>query len=159
MRTALFALVLFLLANTAYAGLYEDDRGWYIWEDFQLPSGMIYRALKMIQSKTPDSIEGWIRHYARQYGVDEEILVDLAMCESKMKIDARGDWRSEDKIFLANGLFQFWERTFNAFRKESGMTWLKYDNWKHQTELAAWAWANGKEKHWWNCRKFILASR
>ena len=93
---------------------------------------------------------------AQQYGADHDLLLRIAQCESKLNPNARGDFRSETKEFLAKGLFQFWEKTFFAFRKESRLLHLKYENWKDQAELAAWAFASGKEKHWFNCWKFAI---
>src|SRR3990167_8033262 len=125
---------------------------------FTLPSGLLYWAEIHVAEAAELTLEERIKIYiismAQKYGADSELLLKIASCESKFNPGAAGDWRSETKEFMANNLFQFWRGTFNAFKKESGLLHLKYESWESQAELAAWAFANGKESHWLNCWRF-----
>lgn len=129
-----------------------------IFKWFILPSGLRFFAEVHIAEAAELTLEERIKIYiismAQKYGVDSELLLKIAKCESHFNPSARGDYRSETDTFMARGLFQFWAGTFSAFRKESGLLHLKYDSWESQAELAAWAFANGKEKHWLNCWRF-----
>lgn len=66
----------------------------------------------------------------------------VAYNESGLNPEATGDHG------LAHGLWQFHERTFNAFKKEAEMPYLKYHSYKDQTTLFVWAIKNGKDEHW-----------
>src|SRR3990167_8042973 len=163
MKPIIFLVGFLLFANSAQAQIIEDEKAWYQLKDFILPSGLIYRAKELIQIKTARAeelplqiqIQNWLNSRAEKYGLNKKIFIGVAKCESKFIINAKGDFRSETGEYMAAGIFQFWEKTFNLFREESGMTKLKYDFWQDQVELAGWAFANEKANHWYNCYRFV----
>ena len=168
MKRILLVFVLLLLPHVSDAKIwtlpsgikYEVPDPVKITRWFTLPSGLLYWAEIHVAEAAELTLEERIRIYiismAQKYGADSELLLKIASCESRFNPSAQGDWRSETKEFMANGLFQFWIGTFNTFKKESGLLHLKYDSWEDQAELAAWAFANKKQMHWRNC---YLASR
>jgi len=166
MKSIFIGLFLLLFTNNAQAqGLIENERGWFIKKAFTLPSGLVYEAIHLIQPKVAqaqelplkDQIQNWLNSVAEKYGLNKKIFIGVAHCESKFNINTRGDFRSETGEYLASGIFQFWEKTFNLFREESGMTKLKYDSWQDQVELAGWAFSNDLAHHWFNCHKAVRA--
>lgn len=91
---------------------------------------------------THANIANYLISTAHRYNISTVPYVMIAYAESGLNPKAIGDKG------LARNIFQFHELTFNSFKKEAKMEWLEYDNWKHQAELAAWSFKNGKEEHW-----------
>ena len=167
MRYLIFIGLFVLCASSVEAsftpkeGIVEDDRAWYQWREFKIGDNISYWAIQLVQLKTAyaqadelplsGKIQNFLHSTAEKYGLKKKVFIGVAKCESGFNPKAQGDWRSEEDKYMANGIFQFWENTFDLFKKESGMTKLKYENWEDQVELAGWAFANEKANHWWNC--------
>ena len=164
MNRILLVFVLLLVPYVSQAKFYTLPSGLLfevpepvkIIKKFVLPSGLEWWGIQIAHAadlSLEERIRFWIISMAQEYGANPDLLLRIAECESKFNPNAKGDWRSETKEFMARGLFQFWLGTFNAFKKESGLLYLKYDSWQDQAELAAWGFGNGKERHWLNCLK------
>jgi hypothetical protein len=80
-----------------------------------------------------------------EFGMSEdriEFIQKVVQCESNYQENAVGD---KGKAY---SYFQFWETTFNQFKKIWGHTWLDYDNPEDHIELGMWAFSQGYDKHW-----------
>lgn len=98
------------------------------------------------------STQDLIRQTEIKYGLKSNILLSVLKCESGLlHNEVYGD------NGLAYGIAQFHKPTFEAFKKESGMEWLKYEDEKSQIELAGWAFANKKAYHW-TCWSLLSAN-
>lgn len=90
-------------------------------------------------------IQAIITHYAKHYGVDVQVALAVARCESQYGTLPDGDGG------MAKGLWQYWDDTWNRhykeFHEETGITLIKGDQ-KDDTELAMWAIAHGKGNEW-----------
>ena len=98
----------------------------------------------------PQTIIERIVYWAGFYGANPNLLFDVAFCESRLRPDA---WNKSDPKGGAKSVFQFLQPTFDAFSKEmkfKGDVWNPDDN----IRVAAWAFANGKEKHW-SCYNYL----
>lgn len=86
-----------------------------------------------------------ISHYAYQYGVDVPIALAVARCESQFGTLPDGDGGK------AKGLWQYWDDTwhrhYKEFYKETGIELIK-GNQMDDTQLAMWAFSNGKATEW-----------
>jgi hypothetical protein len=94
-----------------------------------------------------DCVKKMIRYYADMYGVDRDVALKVASCESNFRYNVVGDGGK------AYGVFQFHEPTFREFAESFGNERLEYRNMAHGVELAMWALANGKGAHWTCYRK------
>ncbi len=90
---------------------------------------------------TISCVKHLIAKYAKKYGVDKKLALDIAHCESSFRANVYGDGGR------AFGTFQFHRATFDAFSKELGEVLDYYDN-EDNIKLAMWAFANNKEDHW-----------
>jgi len=88
-----------------------------------------------------------LRAISKSYGMEEDLLVNVAYCESGIRHD--GVWGDDG---LAYGLFQFHKPTFYKFAAE-GMDYYSLDD---QIEVAAWMFANDLESHWTCWRKLYI---
>lgn len=79
--------------------------------------------------------------FAQRYQVNEDLLLDVAYCESRFNQNARGDSGK------AIGIFQFWQGTWDSFSKDFGEI-LDINSVHDQAKLAAWAFSTGKQLHW-----------
>src|SRR3990167_10751709 len=59
----------------------------------------------------------FVHQIAVEYKLPPEKLIGLFACESGWEVLARGDYRSETKEYMANGVAQFWQPTFDKFSK------------------------------------------
>lgn len=116
-------------------------------KEYILPSGLKYVVEYLVpkvqaqEMTLKEQIVLYIKQMAVKYKVDENMLIKVANCESQLNINAIGD---KGKAF---GLYQFWLNTFNLFMKEARFD-FDYKNWRHQSELAAWAFSKGYGYHW-----------
>lgn len=104
------------------------------------------------------TIQEQIEQRAIKYGVDAQLLLAVANCESNFKHkNIYGDGG------LAYGTFQFHEKTFNMFSKEYNIQRSKlglkevdfqYKEFDSQLELFAWAFKNSYSSHW-TCTKIV----
>ena len=97
-------------------------------------------------------IHNYILTMSDIYGANRIEMIGTSNCES--------DWIKRPEYAItaigdkgkAYGLWQFWEKTFDRWSKESKMPQLKYKNWQDQTRLAAWAFSKGERyKDDWVC--------
>lgn len=112
---------------------------------------MIFFPLQRSRAEAPTvelkdmPIQAIITHYAKHYGVDVQVALAVARCESRYGTLPDGD------NGMAKGLWQYWDDTWNRhykeFHEETGITLIK-GNQKDDTELAMWAIANGKGNEW-----------
>lgn len=153
MKRVLLIVGLFLVPTIANAGLIENENGWFLVKDFILPSGLIYQALEMIQPKEPDEIKENIIYWAEKGGINPNLMVNLANCESRLNPYAKGDWRSETKEYKAYGLFQWWASSWKKYNNFFGENYDRY-SWKDQVKLTALVLKKGDWKNWYNCLKF-----
>ena|SRR3990167_10365619 len=95
-------------------------------------------------------------HKAQENNINTVKFVRLIECESQFNKNAKGDFRSEDKTFLANGILQFWRSTWNIQADIYGFKKKDYLDPHKQIELAA---LMIKEKdgwrHWFNCGRSV----
>lgn len=93
-------------------------------------------------------VEKAIWEAAEKYGVDYQEMYDLAWCESRLNIEAKGDSGK------AYGLYQWhldsWKSYAGLFQKESG-TYLQRGLWQDQVEMTAWVISRGETENWRNC--------
>lgn len=121
------------------------------WQWFILPSGAQRWDFKLIPVAKAEvlslqqEIINYIISMAQEYNVRSDVMLRVAKCESNYNPNA---YNPKDPNGGSWGLFQFQKPTFKMFAVESKMNWLEIENWKHQTELASWSFANGKEQHW-----------
>jgi len=87
-------------------------------------------------SLSESAIKGAISYVAINNGLDPEILLSVAQCESGFKVDAVGDSGK------AYGLFQFHKPTFDGFCRGD------YYSAKDQIVCAGEMFANHQESHW-----------
>jgi hypothetical protein len=92
--------------------------------------------------KSRECLIGMIQKYALKYGVDPKLAVDIAICESQLRVDVYGD------NGLAHGVFQFHEATFNLFAKQYGLTNASYWDTSDNVQLAMIAIGRGRGSHW-----------
>lgn len=100
----------------------------------------------VLGSATPDP-KYYIALFAQKYGLNEQMMLDVAKCESGLNQLARGD------SGVAVGIYQFHRGTWDMFSKELGEK-LDIDSVHDQAKLASWSFAHGKERHW-SCWKQI----
>ncbi len=86
-------------------------------------------------------IKDWIVKWSKFYGVDTNLSLEVARCESGFKPSALGDGG------MAYGVYQFWPSTFDLFAQELGEK-LDYHSVEDGIKLANWGLAHGKESHW-----------
>jgi len=95
------------------------------------------------------SPSGYVDKYAKQYGVDANILEKVMLCESNGNINVkRGDGG------LARGVMQFHEGTFNRYSREVGEG-LSYDSYKDQIQVAAYMFSIGQARQWTTYRALM----
>lgn len=93
--------------------------------------------------------------YAKDYDVDPDVLLAVALCESgikQFKADGSVIHNPHDPNSGSWGIFQFQEATFFGWAKERG---LDYDinSTVDQVEMTAWAFSQGRASHWSCWRK------
>jgi len=93
------------------------------------------------------------RLFGLQYDVPVAYLVATMQCESNLSNSAKGDLRNGK--YMANGIAQFWEDTFNKFKAEAGLETLQYYSMIDQINLMAFAFSRGYDSHW-TCAKQVL---
>lgn len=138
MRKILISLLLvFPLITSASSG--------FVWKLFTLPSGLQFWSVQKVYANEKtfrEVIEDYIDLYAPVYKVNPKIIKRVVECESNFNPEAVGD---QGKAY---GVAQFWQKTFDSFKKEAGIEDLEYKNWMHQIDLMFWAFSNGKQNHW-----------
>jgi len=82
-----------------------------------------------------------INRFALEYGVDHNLALSVAKCESGLKPTTSGDGGK------ANGVFQYWKPTFERHSKEFGEE-LNYESPYDQIKLAMWAFSKGYAREW-----------
>lgn len=89
---------------------------------------------------------------AKENQIDPKKFIRLLDCESQLNKNAYGDWRSETKEFMANGIAQFWLDTFIKFAPKYEIK-EKYLDPQGQIKLAAKMISQEKNGiyHWENC--------
>lgn len=87
-----------------------------------------------------------VRAAARKYGISEDYFVGVALCESTMNPSAV-NYNYYAGGGNPTGLFQYLPETFNRLSSRSGITGNILDP-KVQSELTAWAFANGYANEW-----------
>lgn len=85
------------------------------------------------------TIEETIAKYSQIYGAPERLLYSMAMCESNLNPNIKGD------SGLAVGLFQYHDGTWNRMSSYMGETLDKY-SWHDQIKLTAWVAANRPDR-------------
>ena len=91
---------------------------------------------------------------AIEAGINPISFIKLIHCESRFDKTAKGDWRSEDKIYLSKGILQFQKPTYEMFSKKYGLegTWLSPYS---QINLASAMLRDGLWRQWFNCAKSL----
>jgi soluble lytic murein transglycosylase-like protein len=89
-----------------------------------------------------ECVKQLIDFYADFYGVDNELALNIAKCESELRHDAKGDGGK------AYGVFQFHKPTFEEFARAYGDETLDYKNPKDNIKLAMWAISEGRGNNW-----------
>lgn len=90
-------------------------------------------------------IQQIIYYYADMYGVDSEVSLAIAKCESKLSQATIGDNGN------AKGLYQYWDETwlrhYKQFLKETGIE-LDKNSPADNARLANWAIGKGHGREW-----------
>ncbi|MEK6883748.1 MAG: transglycosylase SLT domain-containing protein [Nanoarchaeota archaeon] len=89
---------------------------------------------------------------AQTHNIDSNKFLMLISCESRFDEKAKGDFRSETSEYMANGLLQMWEDTFNHFSqiyKIKGR--YKELNPFTQIDISILMIRDGYVKRWYNC--------
>ncbi len=93
------------------------------------------------------SVKETIAFYAQYHGVSNTELQKVAMCESSLHPNIKGDGGR------AFGIFQYHRPTFDAFSKLMGEK-LDYYSYSDQAKLTAWIWKHyPKYKSHWTCSR------
>lgn len=94
-------------------------------------------------------LEEYVHLMARQYGVSAFQMKVTIECESGWQVDVVNDQEQHsDGYHSSYGLGQFHPKTFAWFADEAGIYIPDIWNPLHQIEAMAWAFANGKQRHW-----------
>ena len=109
-----------------------------------------------VDGKSRDCVVELITKYAKLYDVPQKLALDIASCESGLKIDAKGDGGR------AYGIYQFHKQTFKEFsvkyyKTEELADILDYHDTEDNIKLAMWALSNNKGYHWSCYRKIVAA--
>lgn len=91
---------------------------------------------------------------AELHQIDSNKFLELISCESRFIKNAKGDYRIEEDRYMANGILQFWQGTFNEQAKKYGING-KYTDPYSQIDIATRIIAGGGWRHWQNCMKAI----
>jgi hypothetical protein len=83
---------------------------------------------------------------ARHYGISEDYLVSVAMCESTMNPNAV-NYNYYAGGGNPTGLFQYLPETWSRISSRAGVVGDIYD-YKAQAKVTAWAFANGYAGEW-----------
>lgn len=104
------------------------------------------------------SYQPYFQQYGSAFGVDPNLLANVAKLESSFNPNAINNWDSNAaKGTPSYGLMQFIQPTFESFYRQASQSNpglfknLGAMNWKdpkQQIATAAWAFANGKGSHW-----------
>ena len=100
-----------------------------------------YQQLKIIN---------YVHQTAQMQGIDPNLFLMLASCESKLHPEAKGDYRSETGEFMAAGLYQFWPSTFVNYSKKYNIKGHRLDPYS-SADLAALMIKDGEASQWKNC--------
>lgn len=91
------------------------------------------------------SVQEQITYYANTYGVQPQLALAVARCESQFGKLPDGDNGH------AKGIYQYWddtwERHYKEFNRETGVTLTKGVT-KDDIQLATWAFSTGKASEW-----------
>lgn len=87
----------------------------------------------------------YIHQYAQQYGVSEDLLLKVAICESNLNQSAVN--RNEPNGILSSGIYQYQEPTWLYFNKLYGDE-LDINSYHDQIKRTAQAISDGKGKNW-----------
>jgi soluble lytic murein transglycosylase-like protein len=103
-------------------------------------------------------IKRFIRETAKRYGVNPDMLVEIARRESSFNTKTVNDWDSNARRGTpSKGLFQFIEPTFKAYAKDAkkgdpkawaGIEKMDWLDWRQQTITAAYSISKGKGYAW-----------
>ena len=140
------------IGNGNYLGEFAIGNGIRVW---QVILGGVIKAHAGEMTEEESNIQ-IIKTWADWYDQDRKYLQALAKCESGYDSKA---FNPNDPKGGAYGLFQFLRPTFNSFKKTAKLPDLVYESPSDQARLTAWAHSKGLEKHWFNCRYWILNSR
>lgn len=108
---------------------------------------MVFLPLKRSKAEAPElplkeqSIENVVTYFAKENGVDHELLLKVMECESHGNPNTVGDGGR------SRGIFQIQKPTWDRFTKGMGET-LDYTSSFDQAKVAAWAFANGHGNEW-----------
>jgi len=92
-----------------------------------------------------NDLERQLWEVADKYGLEYDLLYNLAICESGLIHENRwGDRR------LSYGLFQWQEKSWDLYNKKYGLNLDRYKL-EDQTEMTAKVLAEGEEHNWKNC--------
>lgn len=100
-----------------------------------------FRATPMISWTAYVAIEGF-----------DPIMAKLIECESSWNEEAKGDLRNGK--YMAYGLLQFWESTFELYKNKYNLPELEYKNPDDQITLAGIMIKDGHESNW-TCWKYV----
>ena len=91
---------------------------------------------------------------AGKMGVSPKKMILLADCESNLNQRARGDFRSETGEYMAMGVFQWWQGSWDFYTKKYKLD-LDRESVKDQITLTALVLKNGGAKNWVNCSRKV----
>jgi len=118
-----------------------------------LISGVLYHpSLTEADNVAPHkSPQGYIRQYAKEYGVSQDELLSVSKCESGFKPDA---WNKLDPNGGSKGIFQFQEKTFYSYAKILNIENPNIWDIEQQSKVASYMFSNNL-KGQWSCSRII----
>ena len=100
-----------------------------------------------------NDLERQLWEVADKYGLEYDLLYNLAVCESNLIHENRWGDRK-----LSYGLFQWQEKSWDLYNKKFGLNLDRYKL-EDQVEMTALVIKNGDQHNWKNCwRKFKVES-
>ena len=112
--------------------------------DIILIQGNSLATRQMVLKSDEQNVWSAIWAASNKYGVEFDILYNLAKCESSLKHETFGD---SGRAF---GIYQWWESSWNMYNKKFGTNLDRY-NLEDQSEMTARVLSEGGYKNWAKC--------
>src|SRR3990167_216061 len=150
-----FLFILLFLPMLAQAG--------YVVKPFYTPSGFLVWAIQIVEIDKVHAAELSLKEIISNYHDAVAILYNIDSDETKVTNQCESGWKTNPERAItvfgdwgdSYDIAPFQWKTFDMWKKESGMKELKYDQWRDALKLQAWAFSHGKtyKKHWTCWRK------
>jgi len=112
----------------------------------------------MVATLDNNKIELITYAYERAFdeNIDPKMMIRMVYCESQWKEKAKGDFRIETGEYMANGIAQFWQKTWDKYSEKYKIKG-QYEDPRSQLLLMSLMLGREKEgwRHWYNCYKSL----